>query len=117
MAIRGHTTWSPNSPRGTLAVVRRVRVAAATGPDGLKSSPSKEKTPHNAERSPWCRAQESRNRFHALRNADLRMLEKNSMKTNPTSNSDWNISFWFAVLSPLIGVALGFAAAAVIEAL
>jgi hypothetical protein len=44
------------------------------------------------------------------------MLEKNSMKTNPTSNSDWNISFWFAV-SPLIGVALGFAAAAVIETL
>jgi hypothetical protein len=45
------------------------------------------------------------------------MLKKNSMKTNPTSNSDWNISFWFAVLSPLIGVALGFAAAAVVEAL
>jgi len=45
------------------------------------------------------------------------MLEKNSMKTNPTSKSDWNISFWFAVLSPLIGVALGFAAAAVVEAL
>jgi hypothetical protein len=43
---------------------------------------------------------------------------KNSMKKNPnTENSDWNISFWFAVLSPLIGVALGFAAAAVIEAL
>jgi hypothetical protein len=40
------------------------------------------------------------------------------MKKNPnTENSDWNISFWFAVLSPLIGVALGFAAAAVIEAL
>ena len=27
------------------------------GPDGLKSSPSKEKMPHVAERSPWCRAQ------------------------------------------------------------
>ena len=36
------------------------------GPDGLKSSPGKEKMPHVAERSPWCRAQESRNRFHAL---------------------------------------------------
>jgi hypothetical protein len=47
---------------GTLAVLRRVRVAAATE----KSSPSKEKMPHVAERSPWCRAQESRNRFHAL---------------------------------------------------
>ena len=40
------------------------------------------------------------------------------MKRNPsTKDSDWNISFWFAVLSPLIGVAVGFAAAAVIEAL
>jgi hypothetical protein len=40
------------------------------------------------------------------------------MKRNPTpENSDWNMSFWFAVLSPLIGVALGFAAAAVVEAL
>ena len=27
------------------------------GPDGLKSSPSKGKMPHVAERSPWCRAQ------------------------------------------------------------
>jgi hypothetical protein len=40
------------------------------------------------------------------------------MKTNPTrEDSDWNISFWFAVLSPLIGVAIGFLAAAVIETL
>jgi hypothetical protein len=39
--------------RGTLAVVRRVRVAAATGPDGPKSSPSKGKMPDVAERSPW----------------------------------------------------------------
>ena len=40
------------------------------------------------------------------------------MKRNPTpENPDWNISFWFAVLSPLIGVAIGFVAAAVIEAL
>jgi hypothetical protein len=40
------------------------------------------------------------------------------MKRKPTpENSDWNISFWFAVLSPLIGVALGFAAAAIVEAL
>jgi len=27
------------------------------------------------------------------------------MKTNPTT-SDWNISFWFAVLSPLFGILL-----------
>jgi hypothetical protein len=40
------------------------------------------------------------------------------MKRHPTpENSDWNISFWFAVLSPLIGVAIGFLAAAVIETL
>jgi hypothetical protein len=40
------------------------------------------------------------------------------MKRNPIpEKSDWNVSFWFAVLSPLIGVALGFAAAAVVEAL
>jgi hypothetical protein len=40
------------------------------------------------------------------------------VKINPTTNdSGWNISFWFAVLSPLIGVALGFAAAAVVETL
>jgi hypothetical protein len=46
------------------------------------------------------------------------MLEKSGMKRNPTAeNSDWNISFWFAILSPLIGVAHGFAAAAVIEIL
>ncbi len=40
------------------------------------------------------------------------------MKRKPIhENSDWNISFWFAVLSPLIGVAIGFVAAAVIETL
>jgi len=40
------------------------------------------------------------------------------MKRKPTrENSDWNMSFWFGVLSPLIGVAPRFAAAAVIEAL
>ena len=51
--------------RGTLAVVRRVRVAAATGPDSLKLSPTKGKMPHVAERSSR-RAQESRERFHVL---------------------------------------------------
>lgn len=51
--------------RGTLAVVRRVRVAAATGPDSLKSSPTKGKMPHVAERSSR-RAQESQKRFHVL---------------------------------------------------
>jgi hypothetical protein len=40
------------------------------------------------------------------------------MKRNPISeNLDWNISFWFAVLSPLNGVAIGFAAADVIKPL
>jgi hypothetical protein len=43
---------------------------------------------------------------------------RNSMKKKPTpKNSDWNISFWFAVLSPLIGVAIGFVAAAIVETL
>jgi hypothetical protein len=29
------------------------------------------------------------------------------MKKKPTpENSDWNISFWFAAFSPLIGVAI-----------
>ena len=27
-------------------------------------------------------------------------------------NLEWNVSFWFAALSPLIGIALGFALAA-----
>jgi hypothetical protein len=36
------------------------------GPDGLKSSPSKEKMPYVAERSPWCCAQQSRRRFHVF---------------------------------------------------
>jgi len=41
------------------------------------------------------------------------------MKTNRSAQgSDWNVSFWFAVLSPLIGVAIvtiGFLAAAAIK--
>lgn len=37
-------------------------------------------------------------------------------ETTP-ENSDWNISFWVVALWPLIGVAIGLAAAAVIEAL
>jgi len=48
------------------------------------------------------------------------MLEKNSMKTNRTSNSAWNISFWFVVLWPLIVVAIvaiGFLAGDVIKTL
>ena len=36
------------------------------GPDGLKSSPSEEKMPCVAERSPWCCAQQSRRRFHVF---------------------------------------------------
>jgi len=38
---------------------------------------------------------------------------KESMNKNPTpDNPGWNVSFWFAALSPLIGIALGFAVAA-----
>ena len=50
--------------RGTLAVVRRVCVAA-TGSDSVKSSPTKGKMPHVVERSSR-RAQESQKRFHVL---------------------------------------------------
>jgi hypothetical protein len=40
------------------------------------------------------------------------------MKRNPKpENPEWNVSFWFAVLSPLIGVAIGFVAAAIVETL
>ncbi len=34
------------------------------------------------------------------------------MKMNSTT-SDWNVSFWFAVSSPLLGVLLGFGAVAI----
>jgi hypothetical protein len=33
-------------------------------------------------------------------------------KTVTADNLGWNVSFWFAVFSPLIGIALGFALAA-----
>jgi hypothetical protein len=40
------------------------------------------------------------------------------MKRNPRAkDSGWNVSFWFAVLSPLIGVAIGFVAGAIVETL
>jgi hypothetical protein len=40
------------------------------------------------------------------------------VRRNPNlENSDSDISFWFAALNPLLGVALGLAAAAVIEML
>ena len=40
------------------------------------------------------------------------------MKKNPTrKNSDRNISFWFVVLWPLIVVAIGFLAPALIKTL
>jgi hypothetical protein len=36
------------------------------------------------------------------------------MKRKPTpENSGWNVSFWFAVSSPLLGVLLGILAAAI----
>ena len=36
------------------------------------------------------------------------------MKRNPsTKDSDWNVSFWFAVSSPLLSVLLGILAAAI----
>ena len=31
-------------------------------------------------------------------------------KSNDTTRSGWDIAFWFAVLSPIIGVLLGFLA-------
>jgi hypothetical protein len=40
------------------------------------------------------------------------------MKRNlKPENPEWHVSFWFAVLSPLIGVAIGFVAAAIVETL
>jgi hypothetical protein len=42
------------------------------------------------------------------------MLEKNSMKTNATAQDlGWDVSFWFAVSSPLLGVLLGLLGAAI----
>jgi len=36
------------------------------------------------------------------------------MKTNPIAQeSGWNVSFWFALSSPLLGVLVGFLAAAI----
>jgi hypothetical protein len=32
------------------------------------------------------------------------------MKYNVISDSDWNVSLWFAVLSPVLGVLVGFLA-------
>jgi hypothetical protein len=34
-------------------------------------------------------------------------------RNRATDNLGWDVSFWFAALSPLIGIALGFATAAV----
>jgi len=31
-------------------------------------------------------------------------------KPNAISDSDWNVSLWFAVLSPVLGILLGFLA-------
>jgi hypothetical protein len=42
------------------------------------------------------------------------MLEKNSMKTNAIAQgSGWDVSFWFALSSPLLGVLVGLLAAAI----
>ena len=60
-----HDSAESKLTRGTLAVVRRVRVAAATGPDSLKLSPTKGKIAYVAERSSR-RAKESQKRFHVL---------------------------------------------------
>jgi hypothetical protein len=36
------------------------------------------------------------------------------VKTNPSAQgSGWNVSFWFALSSPLLGVLLGLVAAAI----
>lgn len=29
-------------------------------------------------------------------------------KSNAMTGSDWNVSFWFAVLSPVLGMLIGF---------
>ena len=56
------------------------------------------------------------NEISNFRNVGLKTLEKGNVKKNPSrKDSGWNISFWFAVLSPLIGIALTFAAAAVMK--
>ena len=34
----------------------------------------------------------------------------NTTKSNAISNSGWNVSFWFAVLSPLLGALAGLLA-------
>jgi hypothetical protein len=31
-------------------------------------------------------------------------------KTAPEADKDWNIAFWFAVLSPVLGILVGFLA-------
>ncbi len=31
-------------------------------------------------------------------------------KSNAITDADWNVSFWFAVLSPLLGILVGFLA-------
>jgi hypothetical protein len=31
-------------------------------------------------------------------------------KSNAIIDADWNLSFWFAVLSPLLGILVGFLA-------
>jgi hypothetical protein len=40
-------------------------------------------------------------------------MEANGMtktKSNASTGSDWNVSFWFAVLSPVLGILVGFLA-------
>jgi hypothetical protein len=55
-----------------------------------------------------------RRRLRAFRNVDPGMLEINNMKTKPTAKeSDWDVSFWFAISSPLVGVLLGILAVAI----
>ena len=56
------------------------------------------------------------NEISNFRNVGLKTLEKGNVKKNPSrKDSGWNISLWFAVSSPLIGIALTFAAAAVMK--
>ena len=31
-------------------------------------------------------------------------------RSNAINDSDWNVSFWFAILSPVLGILLGFLA-------
>jgi hypothetical protein len=71
VVINGNA-WSHDSAESELTTfadgqTRRGEAnPSGGGPDGLKSSPTKGKMPHVAERSSWYRVQQSRRRFHVF---------------------------------------------------